>query len=50
VFNGKKITEEGLKIYLIRDHEFLDTGPNIATKVFFENARSLGLIDTEGIY
>lgn len=49
LFNGKKITEQGLIIDLVRDHEFGDTGAKIAAKVFIENVQFLGLIDTDGI-
>lgn len=48
-WNGKKITEEGLKIYLIRDQEFTDGGAKTATKVFLQNAALLGLLDNEGV-
>jgi hypothetical protein len=46
-WNGKKITFEGLKISLIRDHEFSDVGAKLASKIFFDNAKFLGLIDDD---
>lgn len=46
-WNGKKITEEGLIISLIRDHEFSDPGAKIASKIFFENVKFLGLLDND---
>lgn len=48
--NGKKITEEGLKINLIRNHGFTDSGANVAAKVFIDNAKILSLINTEDIF
>jgi len=46
-WKGKKITHEGLKISLIRDHEFSDIGAKQASKIFFDNAKFLGLIDSD---
>jgi hypothetical protein len=47
-WNGKKITDEGLKISLIRDYEFTDGGAVSASQIFLENAKFLGLIDADG--
>ncbi|MBL7682730.1 MAG: hypothetical protein JNK00_05180 [Flavipsychrobacter sp.] len=49
LFNGKKITEQGLIIDLVRDHEFTDNGAELASRVFIENARFLGLINEDGV-
>jgi|GEM_PF-4065667 len=46
-FNRKKITLDGLKIYLIRDREFSDIGADVASQIFIDNAKFLGIIDTE---
>jgi hypothetical protein len=47
-WNGKKITDEGLKISLIRDYEFTDAGAQSASQIFIENAKFLGLLDPDG--
>jgi hypothetical protein len=49
-FNGKKTTEEGLKISLIRTHGFTDGGAKVAAKVFIDNAKFLGLINDDNIF
>lgn len=49
-WSGKKVTEEGLKISLIRDQEFSDAGSVSAARVFIENARFLGLLDLDGVF
>lgn len=48
--NGKKTTEEGLKISLIRNHGFTDAGAKVASKVFIDNAKFLGLIDGDDLF
>jgi len=45
--NGKLVTEEGLRIDLVRDKDFSDPGSKQATKIFLENAKFLGLIDAD---
>lgn len=49
-FNGKTTTIEGLKIYLIREHNFSDSGAKTASEIFVQNANILGLIDSDNVF
>lgn len=49
-YQGKSVAPEGLEIYLIRKHNFSDSGAKQCAMIFLQNANFLGLIDTDGLF